>query len=242
MSEEHPVDDDDLDDAEDDTLTGDEDFTVAVEVAKVLALGDKYQAEAEYAKWQAKREELAYREELLAHEWQLDGVYSFHEEVTQESADRLLQSMSIWHQHNSERPWTIQLNSVGGSIYAGNSIIDELIAHSLRGGGTHEITIKTRGVAASMGGMILQAGDHRVMGRNSMLMIHRGGADGVHGTADVISDMAEWFRRDTDWMIGYFLDRTDAITRPEFLAKIDRRDWWLNSTEALDFGLVDRIG
>lgn len=236
MSDEHPADDEDLEEYEED------DFESAVESAKVIALAKKYLAEAACAKWQAKREKLAYHEELLAHEWQLDGVYSFQEQVTQESADRLLQAMSVWHQHNPERSWTIHLNSVGGSIYAGNSIIDELIAHSLRGGGTHEITIKTRGIAASMGGMILQAADHRVIGRNSMLMIHRGNVDGVGGTADDIADMAEWFRRDTDWMISYFLDRTDAITRPEFLAKIDRRDWWLNSTEALELGFVDRVG
>ena len=234
------------DDADgDDEEFDEEEVSAAAEVAdvaKVLSLGEKYQAEAEVARWQAKREELAYQEELLAHEWHFDGTYSFHDQVTQESADKLLQIMSVWHQHDPQRPWTIHLNSVGGSIHAGNSIIDELIAHSLRGGGTHEITIKTRGLAASMGGMILQAGDHRAIGRNSMLMIHRGGADGVSGTADDIADVAEWFRRDTDWMISYFLDRTTAITREEFVAKIDRRDWWLNSTEALAIGFVDRIG
>lgn len=241
MSEESSVDDDDIDDPEAEGELGDDDLSVAVEVAKVMALGEKYQAEAEYAKWQAKREELAYQQELLDYSWQFNGTYSFHDEVTQESVDRLLQSMSVWHQHDPAQSWTIHLNSVGGLIDDGNSIVDELIAHSLRGGGTHEITIKARGLAASMGGIILQAADHRVMGRNSMLMIHKG-SSGVKGTADDIADMAEWFRHWTDRMISYFLDRTTAITREEFLAKIDRRDWWLNSTEALALGFVDRIG
>ena len=168
-------------------------------------------------------------------------MYSFHDQVTQESSDRLLHMMSVWHRHDPSLPWTIHLNSVGGSIYEGNSIIDELISHSVRGGGTHEVTIKVRGVAASMGGMILQAADHRVIGRNSMLMIHKGN-DGVSGTADEIADLAEWLRRDTEWMISFFLDRTNAVTREEFLTRIDRRDWWLNSTEAMDLGFVDRIG
>lgn len=214
---------------------------VVVETARVVALGEKYLAEAQYARWLAKREELAYRAELLDYEYQMDGIYSFHDQVSQESADNLLSAMSVWHRHDPQRPWTIHLNSVGGEIYAGLAIIDELVSRSLRGGGTHEITIKTRGIAASMGGMMLQAGDHRWIGRNSMLMIHRGSTD-VGGTADHIADVAEWFRRDTEAMVGYFLDRTDRVTQEEFMAKIDRRDWWLNSAEALELGFVDKVG
>lgn len=231
-------------DAEDDDEFGAEELDIAatsVDIARVIALGEKYQAEADCARWQAKREKLAYKEERLAYEWQFNGTYSFHDAVTEESADKLFNMMSVWHQHDPHMPWTILLNSVGGTIHEGNGIIDELIGHSLRGGGTHEITIKTRGLAASMGGMILQAADHRVIGRNSLLMIHKGSAD-VWGNADEIADKAEWFRRDTDWMISYFLDRTDKISRDEFLARIDRRDWWLNSVEALELGFVDRIG
>lgn len=230
------------DELEDSDIDDDSDeIDVDVLTAKAVALFEKYQAEADYARWQARREELAYQQESLEHAWQLNGNYSFSNEVTQKSADRLLHAMSLWHQHDPAAPWTIYLNSTGGSVFAGNSIIDELIAHSRRGGGTHDVTIKVRGVALSMGSLILQAGDHRVIGRNSMLMIHKG-SDVMAGTADDIADMAEWFKRDTDWMINYFLDRTDRITRAQFHAKIRRKDWWLNSTEALDLGFVDTVG
>jgi ATP-dependent protease ClpP protease subunit len=231
-------------DAEDDDEFGAEELDIAatsVEIARVIALGEKYQAEADCARWQAKREKLAYREERLAYEWQLDGSYSFTQEVTEDSCNNLLHAMSLWHKHDPHQPWTIYLNSVGGEWFAGAGVVDELISHSLRGGGTHEITIKARGLAASMAGIILQAGDYRVIGRNAQLMIHRGGG-GVVGTADEIAAQAEWWRHFTDWMISYFLDRTDRISREEFAQKIDRRDWYLTSVEALELGFVDRIG
>lgn len=220
----------------------DTDLEVGAEIVKAIALANRFDAEAEHLKWQAKREELAYQQEKLAHEWQLDGTYSFHSRVTQKAADKFLRALSVWHRVDPQAPWTIYLNSVGGSIYAGNSMIDELIAHSIRGNGTHYVTIKVRGVALSMGSLILQAADERVMGANSMLMIHRGSVELGSRTAEEITDLAEWFRRDTDWMISYFLKRTSQITRPEFLRNIDHRDWWLNSDEAKAIGFVDRIG
>jgi len=238
------IDEDDVDDDEDTDETDLDDDDVAdaeVITAKLVALASKYLAEADYARWLSKREELAYQQELLDYEYQMDGLYSFTDAVSEESANGLLNAMSVWHRHDPQKPWTIHLNSVGGEIYAGLGIVDELISHSLRGGGTHEITIKTRGLAASMGSMILQAGDHRWIGRNSMLMIHRGSTS-AEGTADYVSDIAEWFRRDTEAMIGYFLDRTDRVTHEEFWTKIDRRDWWLNAEEALELGFVDKIG
>lgn len=202
---------------------------------------EKAQAEAEYAKWQAKREELNYLKEKLEHDYQLNGVYIFNKAVTEKSAGRLLRATEVWHHHDPHAPWTIILNSVGGGIYAGLSIIDDLIAHSIRGGGTHHITIKVRGVAASMGAMILQAGDKRVMGRNSMLMIHKGWGT-TSGRTEELGDWAEWFRRDTDAMIRFFLDRTDRITRNQFLRRINRKDWWIWPDEALKFGFVDEVG
>lgn len=240
--DEDDVDPDDENDESDLEDEEDIDIDAGVVTAKVLALAQKYLAEAEYAKWLGKREELCYLEDQLSHDFNLDGLYSFHDEVTAESADNLLHAMSVWHRHDPNKPWTIHLNSVGGEIYAGLGIVDEIISHSLRGGGTHKITVKTRGLAASMGGIILQAGDHRWIGRNSQLMIHRGSAHDIGGTAEYITDLAEWFSRWTEAMIGYFLDRTDTITREEFLAKIDRRDWWLSAKEALEYGFVDKIG
>lgn len=221
----------------------DEEISLGAQLAEALANAEKAQYDANHAKWHSLREELAYKQERLEHEWQLDGVYAFHKAVTQKSADKLLHAMSVWHRHNPEAGWTIYLNSVGGSEYAGYGVIDELRAHSLRGGGSHHVTIKVRGVAASMGGMILQAADERIMGKYSMLMIHRGGCQYTrYMSADEIYDEAEWQRQSTDRMIALFLERANGLTRPDVLDRITRKDWWITADEAVRFGLVDGIG
>ena len=157
------------------------------------------------------------------------------------SMNRLYRAMRVWHKHDPVGPWTIYLNSVGGEAWAGIGIIDELISQSIRGGGTHEITIKVRGVAASAAAMMLQAADRRLIGKNSQLMIHKG-SSGIVGTADDIADEHEWWQASIDQMVELFLSRTDGITRASLLRKINRRDWWLTASEAVDIGFADGIG
>lgn len=218
-------------------------FLVDCELALAISNAEKAAYETELAKWTAESARIQFEQDKLNHEHQLDGHYSFDKQVTQKSVNKLLRAIHVWHMHDPGLPWTINLNSVGGSVYAGNALIDELIAHSLRGGGTHEITIKVRGVAASMASMILQAADVRVIGPNSQLMLHKGGT-GLHGMIDVdsLSDELQWQLNSTDWMIKLFLSRTDKLTRPEMLTKMDRRDWWMSSDEAIKLGLADVIG
>lgn len=222
-----------------------DEFAADMKLARKLAYVERLQAEAGYLGWQAKREELAYRQEQLEHNWHLDGVYTFHNGVDAASVDDLLRALSIWHRHDEAGDWTIILNSTGGSEYAGYLLIDELRAHSIRGGGTHNVTIKVRGVAASMGGMILQAADHRVIGAYSMLMIHKGGFtfhadDSI--SVDQLVDEAEWQRQSVDRMVDLFLERADGLTRAQMRRKISRRDWWITAAEAVAFGLADVIG
>lgn len=216
-----------------------------IELSQEIAYADKLQAEAAHIQWQAKREELAYRQEQLSHDWQLNGNYSFHDVVSEASADELLQCMSVWHEHDREAPWTIHLNSVGGQEFAGYAVIEDLRAHSKRCGGTHDVTIKVRGVAASMGGMILQAADHRIIGRYSTLMIHKGGMtyDAEHSlTVDQMADDVEWQRQSVERMIDLFLERTNLLTRQQIRRAISRKDWWIPAPAAVELGLADEIG
>lgn len=215
------------------------DLLADCEVAQAIAMAEKCQREAEYVKWQAHREELTYRQELAEHDWQYDGIYSFHRRVTQKSVDKLLHTLQRWHHQDKHKPWTIYLNSVGGEEFAGWSVIDELRAHSIRGNGTHAITVMVRGLAGSMGGMILQAGDHRMMGPGSWLMIHKG-SGGMHGTVDQMADDAEWLKRSTDRMVELFTERSPC-TRRGIMSKINRRDWWLTAAEAVEMGFADGI-
>lgn len=216
-----------------------------IELAQEIAYADKLQAEAAHLQWQAKREELAYRQEQLSHNWQLDGVYTFHDGVDKNSVDELLHVLSLWHRHDPAGAWTINLNSTGGDQYAGYMLVDELRSHSLRGGGGHHVTIKVRGIAASMGGIILQAADCRVIGRYAQIMIHKGGVSFTadeYLSVDQWADEAEWQRQSVERMIDLFLERTDRLTRSQIRRKISRKDWWITADEAVELGLADEIG
>ena len=225
-----------MDDTDNDDLLSED-----IELARSLSEAEKAAHDARIAELQVAKHELELMETKLNMEYQLSGVFTFHRRVDQKSMNRLYRAMRLWHKYDATADWTIYLNSVGGEAWAGIGIIDELISQSVRGGGTHRITIKVRGVAASAAGMILQAADRRVMGRNSQLMIHKG-SSGVWGTADDIADEHAWWQASVDQMVSLFLSRTDKVSRPEFLRKINRKDWWLNSAEAVAAGFVDEIG
>ncbi|BCO56123.1 hypothetical protein MINTM005_13670 [Mycobacterium intracellulare] len=217
----------------------DEEFDL--DATQALALAEKYSFEAEHARWQAKREELSYQQELMEHQWQFDGVYSFFNRVTPKSVNKLLHTMALWDKHDPEGDWVIYLNSVGGDEVHCYALLDELTAHSRRGKGGHHIEIRVRGWAASAAGVILQAADHRVMGPTSQLMIHKG-SGGIKGDIDQCFDEVEYMRRSVDRMVDVFLSRTDKVDYDDMLAKINRRDWWVNAEQAVELGFADAIG
>lgn len=218
-----------------------EDVYEDVELSRAISDAEKAAFDAKLSELEVRKKELELLEAQINLDYQLSGTFSFNREVDQKSMNRLYRQMRLWHKYNPTGPWTIYLNSPGGAAYSASGIIDELYSQSIRGGGTHEITIKVRGVAASAAGMILQGADHRIIGKNSRLMIHKG-TSGIHGTADDIADEHEWWVEATDQMIDLFLSRTDRISRPQFLRKINRRDWWLSAEEAVEIGFADAIG
>ncbi len=211
------------------------------EIAASLANAEKAKYEAQLMRWQAEAARIQYEQERINHYGQLEGRYTFHRGVSRKSMDRLFEAMHLWHEHDHRAPWVIYLNSGGGDVIAGNGIIDEIAAHSIQGGGNHHVTIKVRGQASSMAGMILQAADHRVVGMHSLMMIHKGTL-GFEGTPDQLEDEVAWLRTSTEWMARLFLSRTDRITEEEFMSRIDRRDWWLTSDEAVKIGFADAVG
>lgn len=212
-----------------------------IDLSRSLSEAEKAAHEARLSELQVAKQELDLLETKINMDYQLSGTFTFHRRVDNKSMNRLYRSMRVWDKYRKDGPWTIYLNSVGGDAWAGIGIIDELISQSLRGGGSHEITIKVRGVAASAAAMILQAADRRVMGVNSQLMIHKGSSN-VYGTADDIADEHEWWQASVDQMTNLFLSRTDRVSRTAFLRKINRRDWWLSAEEAVDIGFADEVG
>lgn len=129
---------------------------------------------------------------------------------------------------------TVRLNSGGGSVIEGLSIYDCLIASGLY------ITIIIEGMAASMGGVIAQAGHRRKMNRNAFIMIHRvKGCE--HGDADDLRAYADLVEQCEGRVKKIFVDNTGqtAETVDGWFAK--KVDWWISPDEAQSLGLIDEI-
>lgn len=203
---------------------------------------EKLRYEVQQAQYAAARERLFYDQERDEQQERVNGRYIFNRGVTRKSVERLLERMETWHRHDPYGDWYIRINSFGGEEFAAYCLIDELRAHSRRCMGSHEITIAVRGHAASAAGMILQAADHRVIGKYSSLMIHKGAIcmEGDIGVDDLVQH-SRWMRERVDLMANLFLER-GTISRAEFMKKIRHQDWWVSAQEAVGLGFADAIG
>lgn len=129
---------------------------------------------------------------------------------------------------------TIHVDTPGGSVKAGLSIIDvmDYIKSDVR-------TINT-GMAASMGAVILGAGTKgkRNSLRFSRTMIHQSSGGATGNISDAEITMAEWIKTNNLLfdLIGGYCNKT-----AEEVKKDADRDLWLSAEETVQYGLIDEI-
>jgi len=95
-------------------------------------------------------------------------------------------------------------------------------------------------MAASMAGILLQAGTVRVMANESWLLIHQV-QFGAIGSFGEVEDRTEWVRRGQDRGVDLFCERASGISKRTFKKKWERKDWWLTSDESIEYGIADRV-
>lgn len=184
-----------------------------------------------------------------------NGMYRFTGPVDDSSVHAAIDALTIWDRMYANKPLEIIFNSPGGSARAGFDLYDFI--QELRGRG-HFIVTVARGWAASMGGILLQAGDRRIMGAEAYVLIHE-----IHmstgGNTSQIKDDVEFLERMQDRIMHIFATRSaqavangtaeaalsvDQLTNGDPALGIPgwkRRDWWLDSEQCLRFGIVDEV-
>lgn len=226
--------------------------TKAAELRKLIAEAEQAEIttrkiEAEAAKAECDAEIAAY--ELARAARDEDAIklsdsesyeYSFVGEVSEESVAECLAQLAEWHRKDPDCDMRIILNSPGGCVFSGMHLFDQLTAYSLRGGGNHHVQITVRGMAASMAGILLQAADERIMGRESFIMIHEVSSLAA-GTLGQLQDEVRICERLCDRIAKIFV-RRGTIDAQAFDHAWRRKDWWLDSDEAWANGFIDRIG
>jgi ATP-dependent protease ClpP protease subunit len=104
-----------------------------------------------------------------------------------------------------------------------------------------KVTTAVLGMAASMAGVLLQAGDERVVGPNAHILIHEVNVDSMGGKVSALEDETKFLRRLNVRSYEILAARAKLkVAAIETRAK--RRDWWLTAEEAVELGFADRIG
>ncbi len=182
-------------------------------------------------------------EELTANKYH--RVFTFNDSVNGSSVRTCIDQLTQWHRLDPSCRIEIVFNSPGGSVIDGLALFDYI--QILRSEG-HAINTSTVGYAASMAGILLQAGEKRTMGRQAWLLIHEA-SFGAGGKMGDVEDTVEWIKRIMDRVLDIFADRCahapnakNPLTKRKIANKWRRKDWWISADEALDFGLIDEIG
>lgn len=163
-------------------------------------------------------------------------VYTFYGGVNATSISNCMSELGIWSREAPGAPLTVIFNSPGGYVDDGMALYDYLL--HLRSLG-HRVTTIALGRAASMGGILLQAGDVRLMGPNAFLLIHEVSA----GTEGKLSQMAEdiaFWKRQENKLVDVLAQRS-TLTPAQIKRRWRKTDWWLDAKEAIELGFADDV-
>jgi len=135
---------------------------------------------------------------------------------------------------DAQKDIQIYLNTPGGSVYAGLGIYDTMqyIAPDVA-------TICT-GMAASMGAILLTAGakGKRTALTHSRILIHQpmGGAEGQASDIEITAREIQKLKKELYDILAYHSGQTY-----EKIWQDADRDYWMTSTEAKEYGMIDEI-
>ena len=127
---------------------------------------------------------------------------------------------------------SLYLNTPGGIVSAGLGIYDTMQIISPK------VNTICTGLAASMGSILLSAGEKRSILPHARVMIHQP-LGGVTGQASDIIIEAEEIKKCRDELCNILAEHTKQPFDKVF-QDMDR-DHWFTAQEAMDYGLVDKI-
>jgi ATP-dependent Clp endopeptidase proteolytic subunit ClpP len=227
--------------ADDAKKTKEELAKIKAETKRVEAEIKKLDAETETAhhtarlrKMEADKKEQDWRRDKATD--QENMIYRFNTIVDKTRIYDCMHTLTQWSRRHPACDIEIVFSSGGGSIVDGFVLFDFIQELRARG---HKVTTGSLGMAASMAGVLLQAGEHRWMGHQAWMMIHRA-AFGAVGKTFEIEDEVAWIKRIESRILEIFEKRSE-LTKLKIKRNWDRKDWWISSDEALELGLIDEI-
>ena len=163
-----------------------------------------------------------------------EGSYS--DEVNSMTSAQLIKNLYVLDNLN-HNVITLFLNSDGGNWEEGIAIYD--VIRKLKS----KVNIHVLGKAYSMAGIILQAGNQRILHENSFIMLHDG-TEGFQGDAKSFENWAKYSRITREIMYKIFYKqmkkKNSRITLKE-IEELCSHDTILSAKEAVKKGLADKI-
>lgn len=163
-------------------------------------------------------------------------TYMFYAPIRDASVARCIYELDNWSRRFPGATFTILLNTPGGSVIDGFALYDFLQELKKRG---HRIIIKGVGMVASMGAILLQAADERVLSKRGLLMVHEI-SSAAQGTLSQMHDEMKFIAMLQEEALDCLAARAN-IKRNTIKRNWKKTDWWLKADEALKKGFIDRV-
>lgn len=163
-----------------------------------------------------------------------DRIIFLGEEINSVSANLVVAQLLHLESQDAEKDISLYINSPGGEVYSGLAILDTM--NFIK----PQVSTICVGMAASMAAVLLSAGakGKRFCLPHSKVMIHQpsGGAQGQQTEIEIVAEEIKKTRRELNQILS------EASGQPIEKVQADtERDNYLTASEALDYGLIDRI-
>jgi len=163
-----------------------------------------------------------------------DRIIFLGTQVDDASADDIMAQLLVLEAQDPDRDITLYINSPGGSFTAMTAIYDTMQFIK------PEVATICTGMAASMAAVLLCAGakGKRSALPHSRVMIHQplGGAQGQASDIEITAREILKIKEELAQIIAHHSGKSLA----EVIQTGDR-DYWMTASEAMEYGMVDRI-
>ncbi len=163
-------------------------------------------------------------------------VYNFFEPVNEKSVSACIDTLAHWSRLAPRANITLILNTPGGLVKEGLALFDYLTILKMAG---HYLTVVALGRAASMGSILLQAGDRRLIGPNAFVLLHEVSA-GTSGKVSEMQESLEFTARLQNKLLAILASKSKLNVK-QIKSRWQKTDYWMDAEETVKYGFADRV-
>lgn len=155
--------------------------------------------------------------------------------VDDESAEDIVSKLLYLESVDPGKPITFFINSPGGMVTSGFSIMDTMNLIS------SPVSTVCMGLAASMGSILLSAGEKgkRFIYPHGEVMIHQPSIGALRGKASDLEIHARQILKSKKLAAELLAANCGQIV-DQVMADFDR-DYWMDANESIEYGIVDQV-